>query len=146
MNNFHFGKNLKRLREEIKPNRGQNGMAGDLDISQSRLSKIESESHVPDDDFVTKAANYLGIPRKELLPPDWFIETVKREVYVLTKTGHALYLLLIVGFAWEGIHDINFWLERSLLEKAAIILVFAGGGFALYRFTVRKIVINETIN
>lgn len=141
MENFHFGKNLKRIREgkEIK----QEVMATDLDMSQSTLSKIELESSVPNDKFVGQAAEYLDIPRQDLLPPSWLTEIVKRKVYVLSGTGHGFYIFFIAGFALEGIHDIPLWLERTVGEKILIGVVFILAAYALYRFTVRRVEITE---
>jgi transcriptional regulator with XRE-family HTH domain len=142
MEDFHFGKNLKRIREE-KDKAKQDVMATELNMAQSTLSKIEQESYVPHDDFVTAAANYLKVDRRELLPPRWFVETVKRRVWVLNVTGRYTYIFFIGMFAFQFINDVSDWQQRSVLEKILLVAAFVLAGFLLYRFTVRKIEITE---
>ncbi len=141
MENFHFGKNLRRIREEKEIK--QEVMGTDLGMSQGSLSKIELESSVPNDKFVRQAAEYLDVPRQDLLPPSWFTEIVKRKVYALSGVGHGFYIFFIAGFALEGMLDIYLWQERTLTEKVLIGAVFLLAAFALYRFTVRRVEITE---
>lgn len=141
MENFHFGENLEKIRKEKQIK--QDYMANQMGFTQGYLSKIEGESHVPNDEFVKVAAAYLEISERELLPPSWFVKTIKRKVSVLTAPAHGIYIFLIVCCAIDWINGISNWQERSLPEKILIIIAFVAAGFALYRLTVRRREITE---
>jgi transcriptional regulator with XRE-family HTH domain len=67
MTNFNYGENLRILRQ--RKGISQEAMAMKLNISQTKYSRMERRSNIPDDTLVKKIAEILCIPVSELLPP-----------------------------------------------------------------------------
>ena len=67
MKNFNYGENLRILRQ--RKGISQDAMAMNLNISQTKYSRMERRSNMWDSTLVEKIAEILRIPVSELLPP-----------------------------------------------------------------------------
>lgn len=72
MDNFNFGKNLKKIR--LIKGISQAAMASRLEISQATYSRLEHQSDIPDADMVNRLAEILEVPSADLLGPSGELE------------------------------------------------------------------------
>lgn len=123
MEKFHYGKNLKRLREakDIK----QDALGTDLDLSQSTVSRMEAKAKIPNHNLVEKTAVVLDVPIEKLLLQEEELDTPT----MIATSGFGRdpekpgRLYNIVGFL------IKFLLAISVADQARDIARGVGAGY-----------------
>ncbi len=135
MEEFHFGKTVKRIRE----GKGfkQEGLAHKMGVSQSGISHLEKSRHLPEKDVVYTIAKWLQVDVREITPawwdPDVKIIRTTRKVFTLTNTGHVVYIFLLIAFAFQMCIE-----TVESPRKIPICIAITVCAALVYYFTVKR--------
>ncbi len=123
MEKFHYGKNLRRLRDskDIK----QVALGTDLDRSQASVSRMEAQAEIPAYELVEKTAASLDVPIERLFSQEEVLDT---QTMIATSgfgrgSEKTVRLFNIVGFL------IKFLLALSVADQARDIVRGMGVGY-----------------
>ncbi|RZK39755.1 MAG: XRE family transcriptional regulator [Pedobacter sp.] len=141
MNQFYFGENLRKIREEKSVS--QIEMANLADISQTSYSRIEGKKTAPNNILIHKFAEILDVPATLLLP-HVLIEKTNTGTTWEDKAGEslqhplgwivALALIIIITNTIFGMAD-SFFLGLKASEKTRYqIRMIVGAITAVYLF------------
>lgn len=111
MSDFNFGENLRKIR--LIKGISQDAMASLLNIPQTRYSRMENQSAVPDADMVNKLAEILKVPSADLLDPSGELEIQA------TPAAKAAFL----AFASKLRKIVNRYFNKILLFFFAYVIV-----------------------
>ena len=136
MEEFHFGKTIKRIRD----GKGftQEGLAKKLGVTQSGIYYLEKSRHLPQNHVIYATAEYLDVKVSEITPAWWDPENkvrIKstRKVFILTNSGHVIYIFLLISFAFQMCIET---VESPL--KIPICIAIAICAALIYYFTVKR--------
>jgi transcriptional regulator with XRE-family HTH domain len=136
MEQFLFGKKVKNIRDSKRIS--QESMAARLGISQSSYWNLENSSHLPENQVIWTIANFLETDVREITP-EWWQEELDVEPgkldkgYMLSHSGHLIYIILLFGFGFEVYTDL---VENPLRVPLRMMVVVS---FVLiYFYTVKR--------
>lgn len=98
MKNFNFGENLRRIR--VQKGISQDAIAMNMDITQTKYSRMERSECVPEKIYVDRAANCLEVSANDLIPPGWdYTKNPTKLQESMTRPAIIAYrILLFVAF------------------------------------------------
>lgn len=131
---FNFGENLRQIR--VQRGISQDAMGLKLGINQTKYSRLERSECVPAKIYVDRAAEYLGVPALDLLPPGWdYSKTFLIFRPSLSRTAIIAYRLLLAVAFFDMARGFCDGAEiTSTLSKIAAVIGFEGlaVGFMYY--------------
>ncbi len=131
---FKFGENLRRKR--VLAGVSQEAVAFKMNISQTKYSGIERGRFLPDDEFIARLAEFLGVRVTELKPKGWNHAKKIKLVSSLTYPGRIAYRVLLVAAAWDMAR--GFWDGSeigSVFTKAALTACIALAVLVFWYYT-----------
>ncbi|WP_276348678.1 helix-turn-helix transcriptional regulator [Daejeonella sp. JGW-45] len=131
---FKFGENLRRKR--LLAGISQEAVALKMNISQTKYSRIERGRLLPDDEFIARLAEFLGVPVTELKPKGWNHAKKIKLVSSLTYPGRIAYRVLLAGAAWDMAR--GFWDGAeigSIFTKIALTVCIAMAALVFWYYT-----------
>jgi transcriptional regulator with XRE-family HTH domain len=144
MKNFHFGENLRMMRNY----RGytQEAMAKDLSMSQGTYSKIEYSNDLPDIEMINKLAEILSFRPKDLISTSWYadefngIVKTNRTIAILNHRGQISYIILLLSAWWDMSRGFIDGAELKSLDSKLLWSAILGlGVFFFYYFSVMRV-------
>lgn len=144
MKNFHFGENLRMMRNY----RGytQEAMAKDLSMSQGTYSKIEYTNDLPDIEMINKLAEILSFRPKDLISTNWYadefngIGKTNRTIAVLNLRGQIGYIILLLAAWWDMSWGFIDGAELKSLDSKLLWSTILGlGVFFFHYFSVMQV-------
>lgn len=144
MKNFHFGENLRMMRNY----RGltQEAMANGLDMAQGTYSKIEYSKDLPDNEMIGRLAEILQFEPDEFHSTSWYAnqyngaKKTNQTFTVLKRYGQIGYIVLLF-VAWLDMSRgfIDGAKIQSMDVKLFAALVIGTGVFCFHYYSVKEV-------
>ncbi len=141
MEKFHFGNNLRKIREGKDTK--QESLANEMNISQSKLSKIERKPYLPPNDLIHDLARHLKISPLELTPEWWGTELKMKvhdsKVRIITPTGIVFFIVCFLNLVVEVCTSIISASQPPTIGRVLLCTAALVGFGLLYYYSTKKI-------
>lgn len=144
MKNFHFGENLRMMRNY----RGytQEAMANGLDMAQGTYSKIEYSKDLPDTEMIGRLAEILKFEPDEFRSTSWYADQyngskkMNQTFTILKRYGQIGYIvLLFVAWLDMSMGFIDGAEIQSIDLKLLTSILIGAGVFCFHYYSVEEV-------